>query len=85
MRLLTMTGPGRVGKASLAMEAARLIGLEFADGVVYAALGVRRSPDLVPTILVRAVGLRDAREPIESLKAHLQDKHLCWSWTISST
>jgi len=56
VRLLTLTGPGGVGKTRLALQAAAELTDEFADGVVWAPLAALREPQLVRESLARVVG-----------------------------
>ena len=58
-RLLTLVGPGGVGKTRLALEVARLASADLADGgclVEFAPLG---DPDGVPTAIAAALDLPD--------------------------
>ena len=70
--LVTLTGPGGVGKTRLALAAA------FADGVTFVELGAVRDPDLVVPTIANAFGLRDAsRLPLtERLVAHLLSRQM---------
>jgi transcriptional regulator with XRE-family HTH domain len=56
-RLLTLTGPGGVGKTRLALHAAETAGNGFADGVVFVPLGAIDDPALVPSVIVTALGV----------------------------
>ncbi len=82
VRLLTVTGPGGVGKTRLAIEvAARVAGGSsgaFADGAVFVPLAPLRDPSVVPSVLANTLGIREAAgEPLmETLKEHLQDKRM---------
>lgn len=60
-RLLTLTGPGGVGKTQLALElGARLTG-DFAAGSVFIDLSPVRDPAAVPAVLAQRVGMQDVR------------------------
>ena len=63
VRLLTLTGPGGVGKTRLALEAAaRMAGgssRTFADGAVFVPLAPVRDPSVVPSALAGALGIRE--------------------------
>src|SRR5208282_4564007 len=56
-RLVTLTGPGGIGKTRLALSAARQLLPHFADGVWLAELSPLSDPGLVPATLAAAVGL----------------------------
>jgi predicted ATPase len=57
VRLVTLTGPGGIGKTQLAMESARRLAPTFSDGAVYVALDRLTDPDLVPLAIAEALGL----------------------------
>lgn len=72
VRLLTLTGPGGVGKSRLAIEVATRLSGQYA-GVAFVPLAAVRDPGLVPLAIAQALGIREqGGEPlIESLKSRL--------------
>jgi predicted ATPase len=57
VRLLTLTGPGGVGKTRLAVEAARAVRADFADGAHFVSLAALHRPEDVPAAIVKALGI----------------------------
>lgn len=78
VRLLTVTGPGGVGKTRLAVAAARQIAAGFANGVQFVSLAPLAEPELVASTLVQALAVDDRPFPstIAALQAHLREQHL---------
>jgi predicted ATPase/DNA-binding XRE family transcriptional regulator len=58
-RLITLTGPGGVGKTRLALAAARVLAPGLADGVAFVSLAELREPALVLPTIAQALGLRE--------------------------
>ena len=56
-RLVTLTGAGGAGKTSLAVEVARSVESEYADGVWLVELAPLTNPSQVPDAVVAALGL----------------------------
>ena len=59
-RLLTVTGPGGVGKTRLASEVAHQVAGRFADGVWLVELATVQEPALVPATVAVALGVAQA-------------------------
>jgi len=58
-RLVTVTGPGGVGKTRLAGEVARAVSGRFADGTWLAELAPVQDPAQVPAVVAAALGVRE--------------------------
>jgi len=76
--LLTLTGPGGVGKTRLALEVALATEAAFADGACFVDLAPVRDPALVPATIARALGVRATGEDSlqETLVAALRERRL---------
>ena len=57
VRLVTLTGPGGIGKTRLALELARREGGRFADGPCFVPLGAIDEPERVLPEIARALGI----------------------------
>jgi predicted ATPase/DNA-binding CsgD family transcriptional regulator len=76
-RLVTLTGPGGVGKTRLAIEVSRAVQRAFPDGVVLVELDQLRDAELVANSVALAVGMREAgRTSLEMLISYLSERRL---------
>src|SRR5215472_12478125 len=68
--LVTLTGPGGVGKTRLALELAAHLAPQFAVGAAFISLATLTDPELVVPTVARALGLSDAdnERPLEYLR-----------------
>ncbi len=78
VRLLTLTGPGGVGKTRLGLEVAAELLDDYPDGICFVPLASISDLDLVVPTIAQALGIKEAGEqPVASLlQAYLQDKRL---------
>jgi predicted ATPase len=76
--LLTLTGPGGVGKTRLALAVAADVAPAFADGVVFVDLSPVRDPELVVSTIATTLDVRESadRTLAEQLAAVLKPKQL---------
>jgi predicted ATPase/DNA-binding CsgD family transcriptional regulator len=74
--LLTLTGPGGVGKTRLALAIADEVGDHFADGIVWVDLAPLTDPSLVPATVAATLGIPSGPERLvrDALIAHLHAK-----------
>jgi predicted ATPase/DNA-binding CsgD family transcriptional regulator len=59
VRMVTLIGPGGVGKTRLALEVARELASSFAHGAMFVPLETIRDATLVPHVVGRALGLEE--------------------------
>ncbi len=73
VRLVTLTGPGGIGKTRLALQVAGEITGHFPGGVCFVALSAVAEPGLIASTIAQALGLRETgnQSPQESLEAYL--------------
>ncbi len=78
VRLLTLTGPGGVGKTRLALEVAGRSRNAFADGTAFVPLAPLRDAALLLSVLVRTLGIKEVagEAPQQTLERHLRDRQM---------
>ena len=77
-RLVTIVGPGGIGKTRLALQCAAAHADDFADGAAFVSLVPLRVADLIAPAIAAAVGLslRAGEDPARQLVGHLRDREL---------
>jgi predicted ATPase/DNA-binding winged helix-turn-helix (wHTH) protein len=77
-QLVTLIGPGGIGKTRLGLEVARHLLPRFPNGVFVAELGPLSSPDLVPASVATALGLTLGAGTVsrEGIAAAVGTRHL---------
>lgn len=76
--LVTLTGPGGVGKTRVALEVAANLAARFADGVAFIPLDTLTDPALIPATIAQALHLPEiGRLPVqERVLAYLRGKQM---------
>jgi predicted ATPase/serine/threonine protein kinase len=75
VRLVTVTGPGGIGKTRLAVEVAGGIVEHFSGGIHFVPLSPISDPGLIASVIVQTLGIREAggQSPLEILRKSLQN------------
>ncbi len=78
VRLLTLMGPGGIGKTRLALAAAEILQSDFADGTRFVELGSVQEAECLASAIAQALQLREITEqPLwKRVIAHLANRHL---------
>ena len=78
VRLVTLTGPGGIGKTRLAVQVAAEVMEDFPDGVWLVRLSRLTDPGLVIPTIAQTLGLREqgSQSLAALLRAHVADKRL---------
>ncbi|HEV2035962.1 MAG TPA: BTAD domain-containing putative transcriptional regulator [Candidatus Dormibacteraeota bacterium] len=76
--MVTLTGPGGMGKTRLAVELTAKLSARYSDGVVFVDLAPLIDESLIIRTIGRALGLRDdgVRNPMDVLVSYLNDRSL---------
>ena len=78
VRLLTLTGPGGVGKTRLGLQVATDLCQDFAHGVFFVPLATLRDSALVLSTMAQTLGVQEQADevPLDSVKAHVRDQQI---------
>jgi predicted ATPase len=74
VRLVTLTGPGGIGKSHFATEVARELADHFPSGVYWVSLASISDPNMIASVIAQTLGVRESggQRPIQSLKEHMR-------------
>ncbi len=77
-RLVTLIGPGGVGKTRLALQVVATLQTDYSDGAAFVDLAPVRDPALAPSAIAKAVGMREvgSQSARDALLAYLRDRQL---------
>lgn len=77
-RLVTLVGPGGIGKSRLALQVVADVLHEFEDGVWFVELAPLTVPDLVGPTIAAALGVKETagRDLLDTLKEALRNKQM---------
>jgi predicted ATPase/DNA-binding SARP family transcriptional activator len=76
--MVTLTGPGGMGKTRLAVELGATMSASYRDGVVFVDLAPLIDESLITRTIARALGLRDdgVRNPMDVIAAYLNEREM---------
>jgi len=74
VRLLTLLGPGGIGKTRLALQCAAEVSDDFENGAVFVTLSAVSDPALLPSAIAEALHLQETGDvrPLDAVLAHLR-------------
>jgi non-specific serine/threonine protein kinase len=77
-RLVTVSGPGGVGKTRVALRAAAQVASQFSGGIQLVELSGLRDAELLPNTVATRLGLpeQDGRSQLDAIIEYLHDRHL---------
>jgi predicted ATPase/DNA-binding CsgD family transcriptional regulator len=77
-RLLTLTGPGGIGKTRLAIEVVTRLANDFAHGACFVSLAPVRDPQLVVGAVAQSLGVQESGDrPVQDIgESVLRERHL---------
>ncbi|GAA2725691.1 BTAD domain-containing putative transcriptional regulator [Cellulomonas aerilata] len=73
-RLLSLLGPGGVGKTRLAVEVARAVAGDYQDGVIFVPLAQAEKPEDVAPIICQALGVSAGEDPQQAAELALSSR-----------
>ena len=75
VRLVTVTGPGGIGKTRLAVEVASGLVERFPGGIYFVSLSPISDPSLIASVIVQTLGIRETggQSPLEMLRRNFAD------------
>jgi predicted ATPase/serine/threonine protein kinase len=75
VRVITLTGPGGIGKTRLALKAAGEVGQSFPGGVCFVPLAAVNDAAMIPSVIAQALGMRETgvQVTMETLKEYLPE------------
>ena len=75
VRLLTVTGPGGIGKTRLAVQVAGALVERFPGGTHFVSLSLVGDPGMIASVILQTLGIREVgdQSPLEILKKNLQN------------
>ena len=75
-RLMTLTGPGGIGKTRLSLQVAAETFDQFPDGVYFVPLSAVRDPDVIPSVIAQSLSLQltGNKMPLDAVTEHLRNR-----------